>query len=172
MFKRYDPDAKLVIYYAVIIATHAQRQRIGTNELLIGLTWRQHAQDCAFRKLKDDFQLIWSATGFAHLPLTTIPYKPSKIPLSKQARRALLLAADEADRAGNYWIDIDHIMCGLLREAGSAERVLLATGWTLETVRAAGERGREAHPQKPVPTVTRYRWNISRCLKWLVASEV
>jgi hypothetical protein len=158
IFKRYDPDAKLTVYYAALIAAHANVQKIGTNELLIALTWRQHAPDCAFRKLKDDFADIWSAAGFPHFPVSAVPYKPAKVPLNDQAKQTLAIAAREADRMGDYWIDIDHFMLGILLQDTVSSQILRDAGWSIDSVIAAGENGRKKYPPKPVPWLSQMLW--------------
>jgi len=167
MFKRYDQDAKLTVYYAAMIATHANRAKIGTNEILLALTWRQHAPDCFFRKLKDDFQQIWTAAGYTHFPLSTIPYEPRTaraLPLDESAQKVLACAVREADQSNDYWIDIDHIMRGLLRKGGPSAAILQAAGWTGDSVTIYGEEGRKKYPPKPVSILNRMGW---RYMVWL-----
>jgi len=167
MFKRYHQDARLTIYYAAMIATHANLAEIRPNEILLALTWREHASDCAFRKLKDDFQQVWSAAEYTHFPLSNVPYKPRTkpaLPLGQSAKRVLYCARQEADRSNDYWIDIDHIMRGLLSEDGPSAAILKSTGWTIENVTSKAEEGRKRYPSTPVSLLNRLGW---RYMVWL-----
>jgi hypothetical protein len=166
-FKRFHQDAKLTIYYAAMIAAHAKQRKIGATEILLALTWREHTPDCSFRKLKDDFQQIWSASGYGHFPISVVPYKPAAkdaLALDDPAKRVLAHAVFEADRSNDYWIDIDHIMRGLLKEGGPSAAILQSTGWTIETVTAEGRDGRKKYPPKEVPLLRKAAW---RYMVWL-----
>jgi ATP-dependent Clp protease ATP-binding subunit ClpC len=60
------------------------------------------------------------------------------LPVSDRARKALLLAQDEARALCHSYIGTEHILLGLLREQdGLAARVLASLGVTYEPVRAA-----------------------------------
>jgi ATP-dependent Clp protease ATP-binding subunit ClpA len=157
MFQRYDEDAKLAVYYAALLAAHRRAKFIRTEDLLLGLTWRNHVPDCEFRGLKENALLFWSAAGVPHLPITTEPYKPTKVPLNDAAKRVLAYTKMEADSSKRYWIDVDHMLLGILREGGIAADTLRQSGWTVERIKSAAERGRSIYPQKPEPWIWRHR---------------
>lgn len=150
-FDRYDQDARLAVFHACILATHRRRSEISVEELLLGLTWRQHASDCEFRKLKLDAEKSWEAVGMPHLPLSELPYEPSAIPLGQEAKKVFKLTLSEANREGDYWIDVDHMLCAILRHEGKAAAALRDVGWSIERIKTAGARGRLKYPPKPVP---------------------
>ena len=159
-FRRYDPDAKLAIYYAAVLAPQRGQSDLSPEDLLLGITWRQHAPDCDFRVLKDDGSRLWEAVGMPHLPICAKPYEPSKLPLNAAAKRVLRGTKKQADRNGDYWIDIDHMLCALVLEGGAAGTALTDTGWTLERIREAGARGREKYPPKAVSQSRRWRTKV------------
>ena len=162
VFHRYEQDTKLAVYYAVVLTSHRGEPSITPEDLLIGLTWRQHAPDCEFRHLKEAVPEIWAAVGVAHLPQTSVPYVApgKKPPLNDAAKRVLAYTAKEADADGLYWIDIDHILRGILREGGSAADALSQAGWTVERIKAAAEIGRQKYPPKPAPLLARWRGEL------------
>ncbi|MGB7759728.1 MAG: Clp protease N-terminal domain-containing protein [Bryobacteraceae bacterium] len=58
------------------------------------------------------------------------------LPLSHQAKRALVYAAEESSRLNHRCIDGRHLLLGLLREKGTEAACLKAHGIELEKVRA------------------------------------
>ena len=168
MFERYENDAKLGLYYAGQIASHRKKLSITPEDILLGLTWRTHAAECEFRGLKNDAGHLWSFVGVPHLPITEEPYKVKSIPLNQAAKRVLAYTAMEADRQGEYWIDLDHMLLGLLRENGPAAGALQQSGWTADRIRQAALNGRIKWPQKPVP----WNWRIQPYRYWIIGSLV
>jgi hypothetical protein len=59
------------------------------------------------------------------------------VPLAEDAKKALQLSAEEADRLKHRHVGTGHILAGLLRvQNGLAAKILLAKGVTLEAVRS------------------------------------
>jgi ATP-dependent Clp protease ATP-binding subunit ClpA len=157
LFRRYEKDAKLAVYYAAVLAAHSRRDAISPEDLLLGLTWRQHAPDCEFRHLKESADTIWQAVGMPHLPISSKPLAPEKLPLNPSARRVLRLTKLNADRKSDYWIDIDHILCALIQNQGAAAQALASAGWTIERIELARTAGHQRYPPKYV-SWQRRRW--------------
>lgn len=186
MFARFDQDAKLAVYFACILAAHQRKKSIGQEELLAGLTWRQHASDCEFRGLKDDCDRLWSGVGIPHLPITSEPYAPKTIPLASDSKRVIALSKLEADLSEEYLIDIDHLLLGMLREDGLGAKVLRNAGWTSERIKAARLSSETLYPSKPLPLerrlrrycwlgarkVRKYRWVVWMLIGFLCVSAI
>jgi hypothetical protein len=73
----------------------------------------------------------------------------------------------EANSAGQYWIDIDHLLLALLRENGLAAKSLRDAGWSEERIKAAGSYGRARYPQRPIPWKSRLLLPWERYGRWI-----
>jgi hypothetical protein len=107
IFRRYDQDAKLAVYYAAHFAPQRGKRSISPEELLLGLTWRQHANECEFRALKEHSTEIWEHLGVSHLPISSKPWVPGKLQLDADAKRVLRIAKGEPTNTaiiGSMWI--------------------------------------------------------------------
>ena len=101
------------------------------------------------------------------------------------AKRILGWSAMEADAMGDAWVDTDHLVLGMLREAQcQAARQLTVAGLTLENARAVVTANRLSRPdygpiiplgKAPSPLVwmkSKWRWwNARRSEKRLVAQR-
>lgn len=68
-----------------------------------------------------------------------------------RARTALVLATEEASRAGHNYVGCEHLVIGLIREGtGLAGRALAARGLTLEAARDAVSRLLATGPTNPI----------------------
>ena len=172
MFERYDPDSKLAIYYALQLATHRGKKAISPEDLLVGLTWRNHDHDCQFGALKAEADKLWAGVGIAHLPLSSTPYSTSRIPLDRRSKWVLRRMRTEANSSGHYWIDVDHMLIGLLCEKGLAAKSLAEAGWTEDRIRSAAAYGRSRYPQRPVPRLSSLRIFWERLGRWIALGIV
>jgi hypothetical protein len=166
MFERFDPDSKLAVFHALHIANHRQRDAISPEDLLIGLTWKNHDHDCQFGSLKSDADRLWAGVGVTHIPLSATPYSTSRLPLNKQSKNVLLYMREAADADDQSWMDIDHMLLGILRQGGLAARALRDAGWDEERIRSAPAYGRARYPQRPVPSLARWRVRFQRYGRW------
>ena len=125
MFKRYTDEAKRAIYFGHIEAVHRDERSISTRDLLIGLTWERGTRADKISALKEDAVARRAMLGIPHLPITTLPYmRKAEIPLDQEAKKTIAYAAKEADQDGQYWIDTDHLLRGLLRFPNAASGAL------------------------------------------------
>jgi ATP-dependent Clp protease ATP-binding subunit ClpA len=162
MFERYTDAAKRVIYYSRIEANHRDDPAISAEHLLLGLTWEtKSSRDYVF-PLRDFAVDLRALMAIPHFPSTSHPYlRDRNIPLDAIGKLVLVYGAEEADRDGQYWIDCDHLLRGLLRFPNRAAEALTQSGITLAAVRkAAGEFRRL--PQKPAPKWGRLRLVVRR----------
>jgi ATP-dependent Clp protease ATP-binding subunit ClpC len=57
---------------------------------------------------------------------------------TEKARRVIFFARYEASQFGTPQIESEHVLLGLLREDRFLFRHLMPSGWTVESIRAAG----------------------------------
>ena len=125
MFERYTQDARRVIFFGRYEASHFASSYIETEHLLLGIA---REQPFLLRSLLPQFP------DSARLRSEVESLKPpaeGKVstsvdhPLSKQSKRILAYAAEEAERAADFHIRSQHILLGMLREEGSIAAELL-----------------------------------------------
>lgn len=105
-----------------------------TEHLLLGL-WRE---DLTVRRLLKDLELDFEVRR--EIEKTLVRGQPiptsNEIPLSADAKKALTLAAEEADRCGQRHITTEHMLLGLLRIDGSVgAQIIRARGVRPEDLR-------------------------------------
>ena len=113
MFERYTEKARRVILFARYEASQYGNPYIETEHLLLGL-WRE---DRALREvLKDTGRDSEIRTEIERSIIRGERISTSvEVPLSAQANKALLFAAEEADRLGQRHVNTEHVLLGLLR---------------------------------------------------------
>jgi len=113
MFERYTEKARRVIFFARYEASHYGSQRIETEHLLLGLLREEKSVNLWVPKAQPKIirQRINAATETRPPTLTSVD-----LPLSTEAKRVLVFAADEADRLANKDIGTEHLLLGLLDE--------------------------------------------------------
>ncbi len=140
MFERYTEAARRSVFFARYEASQFGSKYIEAEHLLLGLL-RESAD--VYRPL---FQSPDAPEAIRKEYDERLPRLPAvstsvDLPLSHQARRALAYAAEEAERLGHMHIGVEHLMLGMMREAGSvAEATLRRHGMTLEALRAAANQ--------------------------------
>ena len=136
MFERYTESARRALFFARYQASQFGSLSIGTSHLLLGL-------------LQDDKGLIAATLSTAGVSaddlrgavverLTSGPTVSTSVelPFEDDVKRALVCAAEEADRLMHNSIDKAHLFLGLLRDEDSvAGSVLHARGLRLDDVR-------------------------------------
>jgi Clp amino terminal domain, pathogenicity island component len=168
MFLRYTDAAKRAIFFAHTEAMHRNEPSISTADILIGLTWEADSPPSSTSPLKELAVALRGAVGISHLPSTSLPYRrEGAIPLKPDAKKAVAFAAAEADRDGQFWIDSDHLLRGLLSFDNEAKKALLSAGIDFEAARAASLSYRQRFPAPPIPVwrlvrlwVRRYRFPL------------
>jgi hypothetical protein len=103
----------------------------------------------AIAPLCDKEAQIRSALGFPRPARTTKGAELKRdLPLNDCAKMALAYAAQEANMDGEYWIDTDNILRGILCFPNEANSVLQTISLDLDKARAASRRHRKAFPPK------------------------
>jgi len=113
MFERYTEKARRVIFFARYEASHYGSPQIETEHLLLGLLREEKSVNLWVPKAQPEIirPQIDAATE-------TRPSTPTNVdlPLSPEARRVLVFAAEKADRLANKDIGTQHLLLGLLDE--------------------------------------------------------
>jgi ATP-dependent Clp protease ATP-binding subunit ClpC len=175
MFERYTEPARRVIFYSRYMAHQAGSPVIETEHLLLGLLRADMVLAQRFLGSPWAAEEIWQEVE-RRKPVR--PTSPSKVDLklSMEAKRTLLLAAEEAGSLSSKKIRTEHLLLGLLRnEECLAAALLHGRGLHLASTRE--ELSRSPHddaktekfvrepkplPQEVVELQTRVRSIVSR----------
>jgi ATP-dependent Clp protease ATP-binding subunit ClpC len=149
MFERYTEKARRLIFFARYEASQFGMPYIETEHLLLGLLREDKALTNRFLRSRVSVEAIRKEIE-AH---TTIREKVSTsvdLPLSKDSKRVLAYAAEEAERLGHKYIGTEHLLLGILREEKCfAATILSERGLKLGDIRE--ELARSPHTTKVDP---------------------
>ena len=153
MFERFTESARRAVFFARYEASQYGSSYIDTEHLLLGL-WRE---DLTVRRLLKDTELDSEVRREIEKTLVSgqpIPFS-NEVPLSADAKRALILAAEEADRFGQRQINTEQMLLGLLRIDGSVgAQIIRARGVRPEDLREVFSKSRPlATPKEPALSV-------------------
>src|SRR5881397_4364303 len=148
MFERYTEKARRVIFFARYEASQFGSPYIETEHLLLGLIREDkglsnrflHSGAATIR------QQVENHTAVGQSIATSVD-----LPLSKESKRVLAYAAEEAERLAHKHIGTEHLLLGLLREEKSfAAQILHERGLRLSTIREELARSSQekAQPQR------------------------
>lgn len=124
MFERYTEGARRVIFYAYHEASTAGSPYIESEQLLLGILREDKAVISSILRSEVSADSIRSRIEAHVLHREPIP-KGVDLPLSKESKRILLHAAEEADRLGDPHLGPEHLLLGLLCEETSFSAALL-----------------------------------------------
>ena len=135
MFERYTERARRVIFFARYEASQFGSTTIETQHLLLGLIREDNNLTNRFLRNASSIESIRKEIEGR----TTIREKVSTsidLPLSKECKRILAYAAEEAERLDQRHIGTEHILLGLLREEKCvAAEILQERGLRLNAIR-------------------------------------
>ncbi len=171
MYERYSQEARRAIWFARFEALHRDRESISVEDVLLGLTWDTNTRVARAAGLKSLAASLRSAVRIPLLPSTAFPYQRKKdIPLENDAKKVLAYTAQEADSEGEFWIDTDHLLRGILRFPNDTASVLNDFGITLQQVRNVAAHDRKEYPPETAPRWGKVKFVISRyrtALTWV-----
>jgi len=136
MFERYSERARRVLFFARYEASQLGSVSIETEHLLLGLlregkgvTGRIFGRaHLSFDRIRREIE---ERTAFHEKISTSV-----EMPFSREAKRVLGFAAEEADRLLHNYIGTEHLLLGILREDRSvAASMLTEKGMRLDVVR-------------------------------------
>jgi ATP-dependent Clp protease ATP-binding subunit ClpA len=134
MFERFDEKVRRAIFFSRHEASQLGCEAIEADFILLGIA-REEPSIC----------VRWLGANYAELreKIARLYTREKQIatsvdlPLSNASKRVLAYAAEEADRLANSKIGAEHLFLGLLREDGTASRLLKECGNKVANVRAA-----------------------------------
>lgn len=136
MFERYTERARRVIFFARYEASQFGSPYIETEHLLLGVLREDKALAYRFLGPHAPLEAIRKAIE-AHTPIREKILISVDLPLSRECKRVLTYASEEAERLKHKHIGTAHLLLGLLREEKSfAAELLHQQGLTLNSVRA------------------------------------
>lgn len=164
VYERYTESLRRAIVYAREEVEHRCGSAITIGDLLAGLSVDEDTRADRTGNLKSNaFYLRW-LVGLPALPArgledAAVDYRQtgrlkierSHVELDNDAKRAFAFALMEADRDGEYWIDSDHLLRGILRFPNQAQFAVLKTEVNLTTVRLASHQDRLQLPPDEAP---------------------
>jgi len=168
MFERSTDEAKKAIYYVAKSAMHQNATVIDSTHLLLGLVTDDESrtkrifglrerlpdeasQQSEFNKQHNEWKLVIEQTPSQSVDKKKTPF-PNAIPMSTDGKRILAYAAREANGLGDYWIDSEHRVLGILREGDNAAAGRLrSVGLDLETSRQRVIGNQGSRPPMPDP---------------------
>jgi len=134
MFERFNEKARRVVFFARYEASQYGSSYIDTEHLLLGL-WRE---DLAVRAVLRDTEMDSEVRNEVERSIERGKPLPTsvEIPLSADGKKALLFAAEEADRLGHQHVGTEHLLLGLLRVKDSVgARIVRARGVLIDEFR-------------------------------------
>ena len=134
MFERFTDKARAVVVLAQEESRQLGHTSIGTEHILLGLL--READGTAARALTSLGVDLEAARDRVEAGAGRGPGQSGHIPFTPEAKRTLELSLREAFQLGQNYIDTEHILLGLVRDAASpGARVLAELGATPDAVR-------------------------------------
>lgn len=156
MFERYTDRARRVIFFARYESSRSGGPCIETEHLLLGLLRENRRLVEWYAKPEDSVGWIREQIQARQSGRTQVPTSVD-IPLSDEAKRVLMHAAEEADRLSQRRISTRHLLLALLHpDSGLPARLLEEVGLRLDPVRddIARRRRPKAGPDTDTETET------------------
>ena len=147
MFDRFTDHARKAMALSRKESSRLRHEFIGTEHILLGLIQIDPLAELLGKlgiDAGDVRRKVESAVvpGSKEVTLGQLPFTP-------RAKKVLELSVEEAHELGHDFIDIDHVLVGLLREKeGVAGQVLCAMGLDTEKVRTVAWEGNRTSPRE------------------------
>ena len=156
MYEQFTDRARKVLQLAKLEAIQLRHEYMGCEHILLGLL--KDGGGVAANVLKNlGVDLDVSRLGIIPGVAKVVPEGP--MPQTPRAKRVVEHAAREARLLGHNYVGTEHLLLGLIWDAGLAGDLLKAQGVTVEKVReevvALVGTPKKEDPTTPVETVTR-----------------
>jgi len=143
MFERYTEPARRAIFFARALALFSEAPEITSVDLLAALLWEDSSRAQTLFNLREYFPMY---CGCPH-KVAALPKGPDGPPLSPDSKQVLAWTASEANRLGDYWIDTEHLLLGLVRTQNcTASSYLGRIGLTARSVRKTIQVNKHSRP--------------------------
>jgi ATP-dependent Clp protease ATP-binding subunit ClpA len=138
MFERFTDRARRVLVVAQDEASNLDHSFIGPEHLLLGLVQGEGMAAQALGQLGVSLEELRAKVAATVKVAGTVKpgTRASKVPFSREAKRALELSLREALRLGHNYIGTEHILLGVLRVADGDGAVTKLLGVEAHEVRA------------------------------------
>jgi Clp amino terminal domain, pathogenicity island component/SnoaL-like domain len=124
MFERYSERARRVIFFARYYASQYGSPYIETEHLLLGLIQEDHKALKVLLPNLPDMERVRTKIE-SQIKLRERISTSIEVPLTKDSKRVLNIAAEEAEKLGHRHVGTEHFLLGLLRvEEGLAAKIL------------------------------------------------
>jgi ATP-dependent Clp protease ATP-binding subunit ClpA len=149
MFERCTEPTRRAIYFAHVLTVISEGPKITSVELLAGLLFGDDSRAQSIFQLRERFPFYRGCP----CKFETLPKPQQAPPLTGYCKMILAWAEREAGWMGDYWIDTEHLLLGILRVPQStAAQYLAKTGLTLDVARKTILDHRPSRPDcGPVP---------------------
>ncbi|HET6845046.1 MAG TPA: Clp protease N-terminal domain-containing protein [Candidatus Angelobacter sp.] len=149
MFERYTESARRAVYFARTIAVLNDATRISSTNLLQGMLWEDSSRAQTIFHLQNNFP-VSRGRPWKRQDANIAGNGPG---LTGTSKKILAWTAKEADHLGDYWIDVEHLLLGIMCEHSSAAaRCVAQTGLTIKVARKTIKDNKPSRPQYgPVP---------------------
>jgi ATP-dependent Clp protease ATP-binding subunit ClpA len=161
MFERYTESARRAIFFARAEALARQASEIGTQDILLGLTYRHYEEASPFAMLharRDELRTLMGAQPMGKMP------EAKNIPLARDSKISLAYAAQEVNADKQFSLEPHHLLRGIVRTGDSTALALMGLGWNLEALRTLSLENRRLFPPKR-PSIKRvlrlYVWRLT-----------
>lgn len=134
MFERYTEKARRAIFFGRYEASEFGRDQIEADLLLLGLA--HESPELCEQWLRANYAQLHAIVARLYTADKRVATNVD-LPISKECQKVLAYATEEADHLGNTHIGTEHLFLGLIREGGTAAKLLEDQGKTLGFVRAA-----------------------------------
>ena len=160
MFERFTEKARRVVFFARYEASHYGSHEIDTEHILLGLLREEKSLSNRFLRPGANESIRKQIDG--HITWREKIPTSVDLPLSENAKTALVHSAEAADELGHCYIGTEHLLLGLLRmENCFATELLRNQGAEQTKVREALAK-MESMPRDPTPVPVRPRqsWTV------------
>jgi len=144
MFDRFTDHARKVLGHSRQEAQRLHHDHIGTEHMLVGVV--QVSNSTAARALRsEDVDLVRVRAKVEELvPRGVTPVTKGKMPFTPNGKKALELSLEAAVHCGDHFIGTVYLLIGLIREDGTAARVLEELG--VDLIRFSEALGADSRP--------------------------
>jgi ATP-dependent Clp protease ATP-binding subunit ClpA len=133
MFERYTEGARRVIFFGRYEATAFGSRHIETIHLLLGVLREGEALVERFLRPGSSIRALRNDMTATQPDQRAQISTSVDVPLSMDSKRVLAYAAEESERLSHRFIDIEHLLLGLLRDA-TASQFLHSYGVTRDAI--------------------------------------
>jgi ATP-dependent Clp protease ATP-binding subunit ClpA len=164
VYERYTQPARRAVFFAAWHARLRESAEIDSVDLLRGLMHDDDSRVNTVFGLRERFP-VYDGDPSKFATAEEVP--KAETMLTNEAKRCVAWAAQEADGIGDYWIDTEHLLLGIMHEPRClAAQFLAKTGLTLRSARATVLQNKGSRPDYgSIPE----GWAVQSAWSWLLS---